>query len=128
MLWKDDKQFLHIRIDIENPFPVITLARQKTHPKSMYFGPFIHGRAAHAAVDFIQRHFGLKRCRASVPKKSIISIVAMILLPIAPHPVCSISRQRRIETCSRSDLFFKGDRMDLLGLRAEMHAKSEAKA
>ena len=27
ILWKDDKQFLHIRIDIENPFPLITLAR-----------------------------------------------------------------------------------------------------
>ena len=130
VLWKDDKQFLLIRIDIENPFPVITLARQKTHSKSLYFGPFIHGRAAHAAVDFIQRNFGLKRCRVSVPKEEHYrhcsdDIIANCSAPCVQHITPEAYRERVQEAIS----FLKGERMDLLmALRAEMRTKSDEKA
>ena len=48
---EDDKRFLNIRIDVHHPFPMVSTCRIRKKDGSLYFGPYINGRAA-VAVDF----------------------------------------------------------------------------
>lgn len=67
ILLRDDKRFLLIKIDIESPFPRLTLARLRKDDGCLYLGPFPVAGALRATVDFLSRRFGLRSCRARVP-------------------------------------------------------------
>ncbi|MCK4563643.1 MAG: GIY-YIG nuclease family protein, partial [Verrucomicrobia bacterium] len=66
-LWKDDKRFTMIRVDIQHPFPTVGKCRIKKDDGAVYFGPYTSGMAAKVAVEFLERRFGLRRCRPRVP-------------------------------------------------------------
>jgi excinuclease ABC subunit C len=67
VLLRDDKRFLLIRIDLNEPFPRLTLARLRKDDACRYFGPFPHAGALRSTVDYLTRFFGLRSCRARVP-------------------------------------------------------------
>ena len=59
---KDDKTFLNLKLDIQNPFPKLTLVRRVRKDGSVYFGPFSSSRAVRETINFIQKHFQLRQC------------------------------------------------------------------
>jgi excinuclease ABC subunit C len=70
VLLRDDKRFLLIRIDLNEPFPRLTLARLRKDDSCRYFGPFPHAGALRSTVDYLTRFFGLRACRPRVPDES----------------------------------------------------------
>jgi len=66
-LWKDDKRFTMIRVDVQHPFPIMGKCRIKKNDGAAYFGPYTSGMAAKVAVLFLERRFGLRRCKPRVP-------------------------------------------------------------
>ena len=70
VLLRDDKRFLLIRIDLNEPFPRLTLARLIKDDGCRYFGPFPHAGALRSTVDYLTRFFGLRACRPRVPDES----------------------------------------------------------
>lgn len=67
ILLRDDKRFLLIRIDVQAPFPRLTLARLRKDDGQVYYGPFPLAGALRDTVDFLTRRFGLRSCRAVIP-------------------------------------------------------------
>ena len=59
---KDDKSFLHIRIDTRVPWPRIQIVRRPRRDGAQYFGPFHSASKLRATVKLIERHFGLRTC------------------------------------------------------------------
>ncbi len=121
-LWKDDKRFTMIRVDVQHPFPVIEKCRIKKNDGALYFGPYTSGMAVKVTIEFLQRYFGIRRCRPRVPDADTYrhcsnDIIANCSAPCVGKVSAEEYRQRVEEACA----FLRGERMGLLkALRAEM--------
>ena len=67
ILMRDDKRYLMLKIDWNEKFPTLTLARVKKQGNFEYFGPFPNGSALRSTLEFLLRRFGLRACRDSEP-------------------------------------------------------------
>lgn len=65
--FKDDKRFLLIHVNLNEPFPRFEACRIQKDDGAIYFGPYASSAAAWAALEFIERRFGLRQCRPRVP-------------------------------------------------------------
>jgi excinuclease ABC subunit C len=65
--FKDDKRFLLIRCGIQDPFPTVHAVRLQREDGALYFGPYASSPSARAAVEFVQKRFGLRRCPYAEP-------------------------------------------------------------
>ncbi len=65
--FKDDKRFPLLRVDVGQPFPRITLCRLRRDDGALYFGPYRASQTARVAHEFIEKKFGLRRCRTRLP-------------------------------------------------------------
>lgn len=54
---KDDKNFIYIKVTLQDDFPRITLVRRPGDDKSRYFGPFIAGYQVRQALRYLRRIF-----------------------------------------------------------------------
>ncbi|MGH2533646.1 MAG: exonuclease domain-containing protein [Thermomicrobiales bacterium] len=59
------EQYPYIRIDISNPWPRLTLARERKDDGARYFGPYRSKSAARKAVDLINANVPLRTCTRS---------------------------------------------------------------
>ena len=65
--FKDDKRFLMLRLDRAPPFPRLQAVRLKREDGADYFGPYASSRAARACIEYVEKRFGLRRCRPVAP-------------------------------------------------------------
>lgn len=64
---RDDKNFLHLRIDPRGHWPRFTLTRRiDDRGSARTFGPYSSARAARATLAFVQRTFPLRTCTDQV--------------------------------------------------------------
>ncbi len=121
-LWKDDKRFVMIRCDVQHPFPVLAKCRIRKNDGALYFGPYSSGMAAKVAIEFLERRFGLRRCRPQVPdaethRHCSNDIIADCSAPCVGKVSPEEYRHRVDEACA----FLRGERMELLKeIRTEM--------
>ena len=65
--FRDDKRFLLVRVDLNDPWPRFQLTRLRKDDGARYFGPFAHSGALRATLNAIRRKFGIRSCRPVVP-------------------------------------------------------------
>lgn len=65
--FRDDKRFLMVRVDLDEPFPKFQLTRAKKDDKARYFGPFAHAGALRQTLALMRKKFGLRSCRPEIP-------------------------------------------------------------
>ena len=68
--FRDDKRFLLLKVHSEEPWPRFHLTRTRKEDGARYFGPFAHSGSLRATLDWLQRQFGLRSCRAFVPDEN----------------------------------------------------------
>lgn len=56
---KDDKRFLMVRVDIQNPLPQFRLVRNRTDNKSVYFGPFTNPHELKKTLQDLRLKYGI---------------------------------------------------------------------
>jgi len=59
VLLRDDKQFLQIRVDLDDPLPRFRLVRARTSESARYFGPFPHAPQVRKTLREMRRRFGI---------------------------------------------------------------------
>jgi excinuclease ABC subunit C len=64
---RDDKRYLHLCIDPDEPFPRLQYARIRRNDNRLYFGPFPFARVLRETADFLAKRFGLRTCSARIP-------------------------------------------------------------
>ncbi len=67
-LEKDNKNFLHLRVEMFLPLPKFTFSRFRGEDNSLYFGPYLNSTAIKNALNEIKKKFGILLKDAS-PKK-----------------------------------------------------------
>ncbi|MBN1336018.1 MAG: excinuclease ABC subunit UvrC [Deltaproteobacteria bacterium] len=66
VLLRDDKNFLHVRIDAREPFPRVALVRTIQADGARYFGPYHSAQRARQTLQALHRHFPLRSCTDEV--------------------------------------------------------------
>jgi len=65
--FRDDKRFLLVRVDPEEPYPKFQLTRMRKDDRARYFGPFAHSGALRQTLSLMRKKFGLRSCRPEIP-------------------------------------------------------------
>lgn len=66
---KDDKQYPHLKLTINEPFPRVMITRKVNRDGALYFGPFLPGSLARRTIDLINRTFQLRTCDIEIDGK-----------------------------------------------------------
>ena len=124
ILMRDDKRYLALRADPDDPFPRFATCRIVRDDGALYFGPFPSAPVVRAAKDFVEKRYGLRGCKCIEPDADakrhcmadrIRFCSAPCLGKISPEEY----RERFNEACS----FLRGDRPQVIGeLVAEMES------
>ncbi len=64
---KDDKRFLMLKVNLNDPIPRFTLTRLRKDDGCIYFGPFAHSGSVRRALTLMRRKFHLRGCRPLTP-------------------------------------------------------------
>lgn len=68
--FRDDKRFLLLKVNLNDPIPRFTLTRLKQDDGARYFGPFAHSAALRSTLAMIRRKFNLRGCRPLTPTEA----------------------------------------------------------
>jgi excinuclease ABC subunit C len=66
---KDDKQYPHLKLTINEPFPRVMITRRIQRDGALYFGPFLPASLARRSIDLINRTFQLRTCDIEIDGK-----------------------------------------------------------
>lgn len=118
--FRDDKRFLLIRVDLRDPWPRFDAVRLRKNDGAEYFGPYASTRAARAALEFLDKRLGLRRCRPIHPdaedhRHCINDIVRYCSAPC----IGRITREEYLSRAQSACAFLRGERPDLLEDLAE---------
>jgi excinuclease ABC subunit C len=65
--FRDDKRFLMLKVNLNDPIPRFTLTRLKQEDGARYFGPFPDSGALRSTLALVRRQFHLRGCRPLTP-------------------------------------------------------------
>jgi excinuclease ABC subunit C len=65
--FRDDKQFLHLKITLSDPFPKFELTRWRKNDGAKYYGPFPNAGSIKKTLEQLTKHYGLRSCTPKVP-------------------------------------------------------------
>jgi len=65
--FRDDKHFLLVKVNLNDPYPRFQLTRMKKDDGYRYFGPFAHSTALRNTLAHMRKEFGLRTCRPPIP-------------------------------------------------------------
>ena len=64
---RDDKRFLMLKVNLNDPIPRFALTRLKVDDGARYFGPFPDSRALRRSIDLARHNFNLRGCKPLNP-------------------------------------------------------------
>lgn len=113
--FKDDKRFLMLRIDMREPWPIFKAVRIRREDGAIYLGPYPSSASTYAAMEFVEKKFGLRRCRPREPGEAdhlhcINDIVRYCSAPC----IGRISREGYLDRAESACAFLRGERPALL--------------
>lgn len=66
VLMKDDKNYVYVRISLQDPFPRIDLVRRPAEDNAKYFGPYISAFEVRDTLTVLRRVFPYRTCKMSI--------------------------------------------------------------
>jgi len=126
-LFKDDKRFPLLRVDLNKPFPKFELCRIDKKDGARYFGPYTSGLAARVALEFVEKRFGIRRCRPSVPDEETYKhchddIIRQCAAPCIGKVTPDEYMERILTACA----FLRGERPEFIKeVRSQMETAAE---
>jgi len=113
--FRDDKRFLLLRVDLRQPFPAFTLCRIRRDDDAQYFGPYASSAAARATLDFIEKKYGLRKCKPRMPNENTYSHCLNDIIRFCSAPcVGKISPEAYHALVNESCEFLQGQRPAVL--------------
>ena len=126
ILMRDDKRYLALRAEARATVPGFKEVRIVRDDGDEYFGPFPEAGVVHAVKDFVERRYGIRKCRRAAPDEAAFrhchnDVVAGCTAPCVGRISPEDYRARFEEACA----FLRGSRpLVLEELRQEMDQAS----
>ena len=67
--FRDDKNFLLIKVNLNDEIPKFTFTRTRQQDGAKYFGPFVSSGACRRTTTMLRKKFNLRGCRPLIPTK-----------------------------------------------------------
>ncbi len=108
VVFKDDKTYVNLRLNIDHPFPRLTVVRRPRRDGALYFGPFASAGSVRQTLRTIGRIFPLRTCTdADFASRTRPCLYYYIKRCPAPC-VGKIDAQEYSDTVKRVTRFLKG--------------------
>ena len=65
VILKDDKRYPSLKLDLNHPYPNLSVVRKPGRDGARYFGPFSSAHAVKQTLKFINKNFKLRKCKSS---------------------------------------------------------------
>jgi excinuclease ABC subunit C len=126
--FRDDKRFLMLKVNLNDPIPNFSFARFKKDDGAKYFGPFPNATAARNVVTLAQRQFNLRGCRVFTPGENDYKHCLYAHLKYCTAPcVGNVSREQYLEQVKAACDFLEGQCREMQEqLEAEMKKAAAA--
>ena len=107
--FRDDKRFLMLKVNLNDPIPNFTFARFKKDDGARYFGPFVNATAARKVIAVAQRQFNLRGCRVFTPGEADYKHCLYAHLKYCTAPcVGNVTREQYLEQVRAACNFLEG--------------------
>ncbi len=115
VIWKDDKQYLCLRVDTRAEFPWVQVVRNMGKDGARYFGPFHSASMARQTLRVVNRHFQLRTCRDSVLYNRSRPCLEYQIGRCPAPCVYEIDREKYQEGVNHVLMFLEGKGKNLIG-------------
>ncbi len=125
--FRDDKRFLLVRVQLNEPFPRFQLTRLRKEDGARYFGPFPNAPALRQTLKMMIKKFGIRSCSPLEPnekdfKHCLDHIIQNCSAPCIQRVSREEYRQRVLDACD----FLEGkSRAIIEGIEKEMQQAAE---
>jgi len=128
ILMRDDKRYLALRADPDEPFPAFRTCRIVRDDGALYFGPFPSAPVVRAAKDFVEKRWGLRGCASLAPDEEAhthchADVIRFCSAPCLGNISAADYRTRFDEACA----FLKGERQEVIAEVVEEMKEAAAK-
>ena len=117
--WRDDKNFLHLRLDPTSEWPRFTLVRRVRDDGARYFGPYHSATTARRTLSFLSRNFALRTCTDKALAARRRPCVLFQLHRCSAPCVGKVSKEDYTTITSDALLFLSGKSKELLRRTSE---------
>lgn len=127
--FKDDKRFPLLRVDLHKPFPRFELCRIDKKDGAACFGPYASAAAARAALEFVEKRFGIRQCRPDRPDAETYRHCHNDIIRHCSAPcIGKVAPEEYRERVDTACAFLRGERPDVLKeVRLQMEDASAKK-
>jgi excinuclease ABC subunit C len=127
--FRDDKRFLLLKVNLNDPIPNLTLTRLRHDDGARYFGPFSNSGALRNTLTLVRRQFNLRGCRAFTPGAADYKHCLYAHLKYCTAPcIGNVTREQYLEQVRAAGGFLEGQCAEMKEqLEAEMKKAAGAR-
>jgi excinuclease ABC subunit C len=105
---KDDKTYVNLRLNVDHPYPRLTVVRRPRRDRAQYFGPFASAGSVRQTLRMIGRIFPLRTCTDSELERRKRPCLYYHIKRCPGPCVGLVDPQEYAETVSKVKMFLKG--------------------
>jgi excinuclease ABC subunit C len=125
--FRDDKRFLMLKANLNDPIPRFTLTRFKQDDGARYFGPFPNSSALRSTLALVRRQFHLRGCRPLTPAERDYKHCLYAHLKYCTAPcIANVSREQYLDQVKAACDFLDGHCQELQAQLTEEMKKAAA--
>src|SRR5512140_3483989 len=107
--FRDDKRFLLLKVNLNDPIPRLTLTRLKQEDGARYFGPFANSGALRRTLTLVRQKFNLRGCRPLTPTDQDYKHCLYAHLKVCTAPcIGNVSREQYLLQVTAACEFVEG--------------------
>ena len=125
---RDDKRFLMVKINLNDPIPNFAFARIRKDDGARYYGPFTNSTAARNTLALVRKQFNLRGCRVFTPGEADYKHCLYAHLKYCTAPcIGNVTREQYVEQVKAACDFLDGQCSEMKEqLEAEMRKAATA--
>jgi excinuclease ABC subunit C len=107
--FRDDKRFLLLKVNLNDPIPRFTLTRLRREDGARYFGPFPNSGALRGTLALVRRQYHLRGCRPLTPTERDYKHCLYAHLKYCTAPcIGNVGREEYLEQVKAACAFLEG--------------------
>jgi excinuclease ABC subunit C len=107
--FRDDKRYLMLKVNLNDPIPRFTLTRLKQDDGAKYFGPFPNSGALRSTLALVRRQYHLRGCRPLTPTERDYRHCLYAHLKYCTAPcIANVTREQYLEQVNAACDFLAG--------------------
>ena len=124
---RDDKRFLMLKVNLNDPIPNFTFTRLKKSDGARYFGPFVNSAALRQTLALARKQFNLRGCRVFTPGEADYKHCLYAHLKNCTAPcVGNVTREQYLAQVNAACQFLEGQSREMQGELEEAMRKAAA--